>query len=197
MSTTPIRRLGVAVFAIAATSAAMLLPGATSTVHASAFCDAVALNPSAIFVTGFHQGTAANEIFIGSSDPDDIRGGGGSDVLCGRGARDQLLGGPGNDRIEGEEGNDIMDGEADRDVLVGGVGNDKMRGGNGDDELNGNDGTDLLEGGRGNDQLNGNDHDDQLFGQAGDDAHDGGPGNDVCTDTSSVLDTFTPSCFFP
>lgn len=52
---------------------------------------------------------------LGTAAADDLRGGGGGDVLCGLESRDKL---------SGSGGNDILDGGKDKDVLDGGLGND-------------------------------------------------------------------------
>jgi Ca2+-binding RTX toxin-like protein len=62
-----------------------------------------------------------------------LRGGGGADLLVGRGQRDELYGDTGSD------------------ILVGGNGDDALFGGAGDDTLQGNSGIDQLVGGAGND----------------------------------------------
>jgi Ca2+-binding RTX toxin-like protein len=130
-TTTSIRRLGIAGLAIAAASAAVLLPGATSTAQANAFCDAAALDPAAVHVSGFYQGNGDDEIIIGASSDDTIHGGGGNDLICAGRGDDTLVGGSGNDQLEGEIGNDTLEGGEGSDILAGELGNDTHDGGGG------------------------------------------------------------------
>jgi Ca2+-binding RTX toxin-like protein len=73
----------------------------------------------------------ASDIFHGSPDDDEIRGGGGNDRLFGEGGDDLLLGGGGSDFIEGGNGDDVISGHDSEagvvpayDELHGGEGND-------------------------------------------------------------------------
>ena len=84
--------------------------------------------------------------FMGTPDPDIIRGSNNDDLILGLGGNDTLIGRRGNDTLEGGEGNDRLRGNR---------GNDILRGGDGDDTLQGDEGNDTLEGSAGNDQLNG------------------------------------------
>lgn len=66
---------------------------------------------------------------------------------------DLIVGGSGRDILRGHVGNDTLDGGKGSDVLLGGHGNDVLSGGEGDDILFSGDGADSLSGGKGNDVL--------------------------------------------
>lgn len=87
-------------------------------------------------------GTNGNDLLVGTDDEELIDGRAGNDILSGLGDRDWLLGGTGNDTIFGGEGNDIMEGQEGDDVLFGGSGADMLIGGIGDDELTSGEGFD-------------------------------------------------------
>lgn len=150
------------------------------------------------------QGGNADDLILGTSGDDVIRGGGaadtlkgnaGDDVLCGEGGddvllggtgNDTLLGGPGGDVLKGEAGDDALDGGTEDDMLVGGTGMDALDGGPGDDKLTGNEDRDTLLGDSGNDILNGGDGDDTLDGEADVDDLTGGAGVDLCLNSESL-----------
>ena len=92
------------------------------------------------------EGTADDDMLVGSSFDDYICGGGGDDVI---------RGGGGDDTLSGGEGMDMLHGEADGDMLMGGAGNDTLYGGAGNDTLEGGDDADTLDGGPGADTLDG------------------------------------------
>ncbi|WP_321395894.1 tandem-95 repeat protein [Emcibacter sp.] len=75
---------------------------------------------------------------------ENIRGGGGHDVLIGDDGNNILWGGDRNDSLTGNGGNDILYGEN---------GNDALYGGDGDDILSGGAGTDSFDGGAGSDTV--------------------------------------------
>lgn len=84
------------------------------------------------------NGTAFNDVLIGSLTHDTINGLGGNDILFGRGDNDVLNGdsfsGPfGNDKLYGGTGGDQLFGRGGNDLLNGGTGNDKLNGGEGTD----------------------------------------------------------------
>ncbi len=117
-----------------------------------------------------------------------VYGGGGDDVVVGRGrsellsgndGNDQITGGSGFDTIEGDDGNDVLTGADGYDQISGGAGDDSLTGNNGFDTLYGNDGDDTLLGGLGTDSLFGGRGEDLLSGQAGRDQIFGGGGNDT------------------
>ena len=114
------------------------------------------------------QGTAGDDVIVGTNAADVIRGGGGND---------RILGKAGDDLLCGEDGNDVLVGGRGNDTLVGGPGKDRLDGGSGDDVLQGGDGDDTLAGGAGKDALDGG---------AGTDALNGGSGDDQCTDADQA-----------
>lgn len=130
---------------------------------------------------------AGYNVFVGTSNNDNLVGGAGNDCIIGRGAQDTINGGGGDDLISGGDGDDVINSGAGNDVVYGGSGQDQLTGGSGIDDLNGGDGNDTLRGGTGNDtlrggqgqdQLFGEDNDDVLIGNDGDDTLSGGSGND-------------------
>ncbi|HXV33363.1 MAG TPA: calcium-binding protein, partial [Gaiellaceae bacterium] len=119
----------------------------------------------------------------------ELVGGGGVNVLTGRGGsgsgtvfagRVTLRAGDLGDRLDGGNLNDLLVGGAGPDILDAGTGDDELRGGPGADVLRGSDGNDLLVGDAGADELNGSFGNDTI--EAGDGAADllihGGPGTD-------------------
>ena len=88
------------------------------------------LNLTAIVTgSGTFQGTAANELILGSANADNIRGRGGDDCI---------LGGRRGDTLRGNQGNDVILGGRGRDTINGGNGtNDICHGGSGSDSFNG------------------------------------------------------------
>jgi len=96
----------------------------------------------------------------GGEGDDDLKSGGGDDIL---------LGGAGDDKLKGGKGDDILLGGAGADKLKGGHGDDVLFGGPGDDDLKGEHGDDILLGGSGNDKLTGDRDDVVLWGGEGDD----------------------------
>ena len=162
------------------------------------------VNHTDIKVSAF--GGEGNDVLVGGSDKDELRGEGGNDVLVGGGGNDlligasgddvlqgeqgvdKLLGGDGNDRLEGGDQDDTLRGGNGSDTLIGGdgadrvdgdAGDDTIEGGAGDDTLYGHGGEDDIRGGGGNDRLDGGDDDDQLFAEAGRNTLIGGAGNDL------------------
>ena len=107
------------------------------------------------------DGDAGNNLEIGTSAPDQIRGFGGIDLL---------RGGSGNDTIDGGDGPDSLYGDQGNDRIKGGAGDDVLRGGRGDDTLDGGDGEDTVRSDR---------DDDLILGSAGADYINGGDGFDT------------------
>ena len=107
------------------------------------------------------DGDAGNNLEIGTSAPDQIRGFGGIDLL---------RGGSGNDTIDGGDGPDSLYGDQGNDRIEGGAGDDVLRGGRGEDTLNGGDGQDTIRSDRG---------DDRIIASAGADYINGGDGFDT------------------
>jgi len=106
----------------------------------------------------------------------ELAGGGGGDVLSGRGGfgagqvflgRVTLRAGDGGDSLSGGDLDDVLVGGAGTDTITGGLGNDQLDGQGGADTLSGNDGNDTIVGGAGADSLIGADGNDTL------DARDG------------------------
>ena len=97
--------------------------------------------------SGTINGTAGDDVIVGSGSADTINGQGGNDVICGRG---------GNDIINGGAGEDVLVGEAGNDKLTGGLGNDLIFGGDGADTIPtaAIDGGDFIDGGAGIDLVN-------------------------------------------
>ena len=93
----------------------------------------------------------SDDIFIGNSHDNTLKGGIGWDWLDGAGGDDSLNGGSGNDVLLGGAGNDVLQGNGDDDFLSGGEGADQLMGGQGDDTLEGSPayGNDVLNGGEG------------------------------------------------
>jgi len=119
---------------------------------------------------GDQNGSAKNDILIGS----DI-----ADLLKGLLLNDDLSGGKGNDTLYGGNGDDVLFGEQNNDVLSGDEGNDYLDGGSNNDRLYGDTGNDTLLGGDGNDKLFAGLHDDSLDGGAGNDNLNGGAGENT------------------
>ena len=107
------------------------------------------------------DGDAGNNLEIGTSAPDQIRGFGGIDLL---------RGGSGNDTIDGGDGPDSLYGDQGNDRIEGGAGDDLLRGGRGEDTLNGGDGQDTIRSDLG---------DDWIIASAGADYINGGDGFDT------------------
>ncbi|HHG91042.1 MAG TPA: protease [Devosia sp.] len=73
---------------------------------------------------------------------ENAKGGTGSDVVVGNGAKNILRGNDGEDTLRGQNSNDKLFGGSDNDKLFGGKGKDKLDGGEGNDKLKGNGGND-------------------------------------------------------
>jgi len=141
------------------------------------------------------QGSWGNDVFVGDSAANELRGDFGDDFLQGGGGNDVLDGGPGWDGARpGSDWADYVDktvavfvtlnGALDAIVTVGGVAEDTIRnienvqGGSGNDALVGDGQANELRGLGGNDNLAGGAGNDVLDGGAGDDMLDGGAGQD-------------------
>ncbi len=101
------------------------------------------------------NGTAGNDILIGTDNGEKINGGAGDDVISGGGGDDMLDGGAGDDVMTGDDGDDMLDGGAGDDLMSGSDGDDMLDGGAGDDVMSGGGGDDMLRGDGGADMLNG------------------------------------------
>ncbi|MGN6557387.1 MAG: calcium-binding protein [Solirubrobacterales bacterium] len=135
-------------------------------------------------------GTPCSDVIVAPASVEDVKGGGGNDVIvpapitastsCPEGCHL----GVGSQTFEGGEGDDIVFGERGNDILRGGPGNDQLFGGIGDD---------LLEGGPGNDRLVGGFGADSIDGQEGDDYVRGDSTIDRIFDTGGGTDTLSYS----
>lgn len=92
-----------------------------------------------------------------------------------------LRGGDGSDLICGSEGADVIRGGRTGHILLGGVGSDKIVGGGGDDAIQGGAGADRIVGRTGDDTLAGGGGQDVLLFNAGD-------GADVIVDFHPLFD---------
>lgn len=98
--------------------------------------DNVAGNTAYVFGTFENViGSQFNDVILGNSAANSLRGNNGDDLLNGRGGADYLDGGNGNDILVGGEGADKLFGFAGRDLLIGGLGADQLNGGSEDDIL--------------------------------------------------------------
>lgn len=115
-----------------------------------------------------------DDVIIGDSNVELIKGWGGDDTLSGAASLWDMTieGGTGDDSITGSGNNDSLMGEAGADTIRGGAGNDTILGGEGDDWLVGGLGDDSLLGGDGNDILTGDTGSDTLDGGADADRFD-------------------------
>ncbi len=118
------------------------------------------------------QGTAGDDVIVGTPLPDVVSLGAGDDEFSDLGGSDVVCGAGGDDVLSGESGNDLLDG---------GPGNDKMSGGSGDDRLLGGDGKDEMTPGDGNDKVSAGKGDDYVAEGGGNDKIAGGPGKDYVT----------------
>jgi Ca2+-binding RTX toxin-like protein len=123
--------------------------------------------------------SVANDLLVGTSGADDMRGSWGDDRLSGDSGSDDMSGGHGDDLMAGGGGDDLLAGDFGDDILIGGDGQDELRGNRGDDVLVGGDADDVLDGGAG---------DDVLYGNQGEDLIDGGRGLDVAVFDGAVGD---------
>jgi Ca2+-binding RTX toxin-like protein len=81
------------------------------------------------------NGTAGDDVILGTEERDNINGGGGNDIICGMGGNDSIRAGDGNDSITGGDGNDRILGDRGDDYLYGENGDDYLDGGLGSDYL--------------------------------------------------------------
>ena len=101
------------------------------------------------------DGTANNDVLIGTIHDDLIRGFDGDDVIIGQAGNDCLIGGNGDDTIIGNAGNDAITGNQGNDLLFGAAGDDRILGGQNNDVLFGGLGDDFLDGGASFDSCSG------------------------------------------
>ena len=122
-----------------------------------------------------------DDIIFGNERANRIESGAGADFILGGKRADRLFGGSGNDTLGGDDGADRLNGQEGNDQLLGGRGGDTLNGGAGGDALNGYGGYDRLNGNGGDDTLRGEAGNDILRGGGGSDVLDGGPGRDELT----------------
>jgi Ca2+-binding RTX toxin-like protein len=120
--------------------------------------DIIALEDAPIHLVGnktdnLMVGNSNNNLIKGLAGADTLVGEAGNDVLIGNAGADILVGSSGDDNLSGGNGRDILDGGSGDDLLKGGTGRDILDGGSGDDSLYGNLGPDILLGGHGNNTL--------------------------------------------
>src|SRR5690349_23479591 len=137
-------------------AAATLMAGAALTTGAPArsvegLCNGQEASHAWLNASGQHgpaliDGTANDDVIIGSDGDDTFNGKGGDDIICGEQGKDSISGGPGNDTLRGDGGDDDLDGGPGRDTLSGDLGNDTVAGGSGKDNLVGGDGDDVIVG---------------------------------------------------
>ena len=84
--------------------------------------ECAALNLTNIDVAG--NGTAGNDLILGTAGNDSLRGSDGDDCIVGGGGDDTLDGQKGNDIVLGQGGNDSLKGSQDTDICDGGAGTD-------------------------------------------------------------------------
>jgi Ca2+-binding RTX toxin-like protein len=102
----------------------------------------------------------------GGNGKDNIRGGGGDDILFGENQDDVLIGGGGQDWLDGGRQNDILVGDGGVDSLMGANGRDTLSGGPDQDFLTGGNGKDTFSGTEAIDTARDlNTRQDSLFGQ--------------------------------
>jgi Ca2+-binding RTX toxin-like protein len=127
-------------------------------------------------------GSDGNDLIVVGDDvtqPVEVFGGPGNDVI---------YGGVGDATLHGGRGNDALYGGAGKNVLFGGPGNDRLEvflSNNNPATLHGGCGNDLLLGGAGDDVLHGGEGNDNLDGRAGNNRLLGGQGKDLFAATAS------------
>ena len=84
--------------------------------------ECAALNLTSIVVAG--NGTAGNDLILGTAGNDNLRGSDGDDCIVGGGGDDSLDGQKDNDILLGQDGNDSLRGSQDTDICDGGAGTD-------------------------------------------------------------------------
>lgn len=124
-------------------------------------------------------GNNLEEIMVGGSGNDDLRGYGADDTIRGNDGNDRLYGGIGDDFVLGDAGEDLVYGADGSDLLVGGGDDDRLFGGADGDSIYGEAGDDILQGGDG---------DDYLIGGVGTDRLIGGAGSDIFYFTPDIVD---------
>ena len=103
--------------------------------------------------TGWTNGTAGDDVIIGTDGPELINGNGGNDTICAGRGDDWIVGNSGDDMIKGEGGADTIYGNDDNDFIIGDAGDDNIYGGDHDDYIAGQRGEDEIYGEDGIDAL--------------------------------------------
>lgn len=134
---------------------------------------------TATIVGSANEAGTGDDMIVGSSREDYLRGGEGSDQMIGGASFDDLNGNQGADTISGGFGDDWVVGGRDGDVLYGDGGQDLVYGNLGDDTCFGGGGADTVRGGQGNDVVQGGAGNDFVAGDLGLDTLTGGAGADV------------------
>jgi Ca2+-binding RTX toxin-like protein len=91
------------------------------------------------------NGSAGDDVILGTPGRDEISGFGGNDTICGLGGNDLILGGPGDDTLFGDDGNDRIRGAGGNDRLLGGAGSDRLLPERGIDYIDGGPGSDIAD----------------------------------------------------
>ena len=169
--------------------AVLALPGAAA---ASPSC---AEGPTTVGDTTY--GTPCADVIVVPAAVEDVKGGGGDDVIvpgpitAATACPDGCRLGVGSQTFEGGEGNDVVFGERGNDTLRGGPGDDQLFGGVGDDLLEGGPGNDRLLGGFGGDSIDGQEGNDYVRGDATiDRIFDAGGGTDTLSYSTGVTPGF-------
>jgi len=134
----------------------------------------LSVTPAEAQLGGGRTATPLDDVIIGTSGPETLRGGRGIDALAGRGGNDRLHLGPGGSRLSRE----LALGGAGDDIEWAGKGAARLQGGPGDDVLHGGSGMDELGDGLGDDLVIGGAHGDYFLAGRGSDVFRGGRGGD-------------------
>ena len=149
-------------------------------------------------VGGTTYGTPCSDVIVAPPGVEDVKGGGGNDVIvaapitASTSCPDGCRLGVGSQTFEGGEGNDVVFGERGNDTLLGGPGDDQLFGGIGDDLLQGGPGNDRLVGGFGADSIDGEEGSDYVRGDSTiDRIYDtGATGNDTLSYSTGITPGF-------
>jgi len=139
------------------------------------------------------NGTANDDVLIGTDADDTIGGQAGNDLIRGGGGDDQLDGGAGRDRINGGAGTNVLRGGTGDDILIAVGSRDSVQGDDGNDRIRATD-ADLVDGGAGDDRLDvdgavsilGGDGADVIVARRTSGPIEGGAGNDRIVVTDSM-----------
>lgn len=145
------------------------------------------------------NGTANNDIMLGSYGGDKLYGNGGADSILGYAGDDLIYGGDGNDTISSSDGSDTVYGGIGNDVIFdsygkssetnlfyGEDGNDSISAGYFNDTIYGGNGNDTIVDTNGRNYIDGGDGSDSIVALSGIDTIIGGTGNDYLNGGSSI-----------